>query len=173
MGVAMHLDLAYAHTYPLVRSGGLFLMIAGLGMIAGAAVPHRRTTVLAVFLLVAALLTAMFAHALSAPFGIPTSLQVGCLVGAVLLGMGLIAMVVRRYRTKGIRTVMLAVLMVVGVHFLPMAVAFGPLLLLLAALVCLNSACGLLTPALSLNLLWFLDGAAKFGVGAAMWLTGI
>lgn len=166
-------DLSGAHAYPLVRGGGLFLIIVGVGIIAGGVVPRFRGVALAVFGLIAAVLTASFARQLAAPFGTPTALQVWSLIGAVVLELALIPLVVRRLRHEGSRAVTLAVLLVVGLHFLPMALAFGPLMLVLSLSVCLISVSGFLVARLPLSMLWLLDGGAKLGVGGVMWLTGI
>ena len=103
-------DLSGAHAYPLVRGGGLFLIIVGMGIIAGGVVPRVRGVALAVLGLIAAVLTALFAHQLAAPFGTPTALQVWSLIGAVVLELALIPLVVRRLRHEGSRAVTLAVL---------------------------------------------------------------
>lgn len=162
-------ELAYAQAYPLVRGGGLFLMVVALGMLAGGVVPRIRRAALAVAAVIAVLLTAWFARGLAAP----TALQVGALVGAVALEIALIPLVARRVWRRGPRVVTLAVLMVVGVHFLPMAPAFGQWMLVLALLACAVSGAGLLFPRLPLAALWLLDALAKLAVGGAMWSIGI
>ena len=165
--------ISYAEAYPLVRGGGLFLAIVGAGILVGGAVPRARGAALAVSAFVAAVLTTLLARQLAAPFGVPTALQVWSLAGAVALEGLLIPLVVRRFRPQGLRAVTLAVMLVVGVHFLPMALAFGPALVILALLVCLLSISGFLLPRVPLDVLWGFDGLAKLTVGAVMWATGV
>jgi len=57
------------------------------------------------------------------------------------------------------------VLMIVGVHFLPMAVCFGPLFLLLGGACISNAALGLLLPEVPFELFGLVDGALKLVVG--------
>ncbi len=57
------------------------------------------------------------------------------------------------------------VLMIVGVHFLPMAVSFGPLFLLLGGACISNAALGLLLPDVPFGLFGLVDGALKVFVG--------
>ena len=166
-------DPSYAHAFPLVRAGGVFLAIVGMGIIIGGVLPRIRGAMLAVSALTAAVVTTLLAHRLAAPFGAPTALQVWSLVGAVALELALIPLVVRRFRLKGPRTVTLAVMLVVGVHFLPMALAFGPVMWILALLVCLIGVGGLVISRLPIHALWAMDGIAKLGVGTVMWLTGV
>lgn len=165
-------DLTYAHAFPLVRAGGLFLGIVGMGIIIGGVLPRLRDATLAVSGVIAAVATTFLAHRLAAPFGTPTALQVWSLVGAVALELALIPLVVRRLRSRGPRTVTLAVMLVVGIHFLPMALAFGPVMWVLALLACTIGVAGLVMSRLPLNALWVLDGIAKLGAGAVMWSTG-
>lgn len=168
----MLLDLSYAQAFPLVRGGGLFLLVVGLGIIIGGVAPRFRRATLAGSALVAALLTAFLARQLAAPFGTPSASQVSSLIGAVLLEMALIPFAVHRLHHCGTRVVTLAILMIVGLHFLPMALAFGPVVLLLAFLVCSITVVGLLIPRVPMATIWLLDGCAKLGVGSLMWLTG-
>ena len=58
------------------------------------------------------------------------------------------------------------VLMIVGVHFLPMAVSFGPLFLLLGGACISNAALGLLLPDVPFGLFGLVDGVLKVVVGA-------
>ena len=166
-------DPTYAQAFPLVRAGGVFLGIVGMGIIIGGVLPRFRGVTLAVSGAIAAVVTTLLAQRLAAPFGAPTALQLWSLVGAVALELALIPLVVRRFRSKGPRTVTLAVMLVVGVHFLPMALAFGPVMGVLGLLVCIIGVSGLVTPHLPLNVLWGLDGIAKLGAGAVMWFTGV
>lgn len=161
-------DQTLAHAFPLIRGGGLFICIVGAAMGLGALKFEWRNFFLAGGALIAAAATALFAASLAAPFGAPTILQIGSLVGAVVIEMAALAWAVRTFARKGQRSVTIAILIVVGLHFVLMAPAFGPLVALLGVLTAANAALGLMLPRYSLPTLWLADGALKFGFGAAM-----
>jgi hypothetical protein len=157
------------HPYPLTQSGGLFLAIVGAAMIVGAVLPSARTTLLAVGVAVATGATALAAPGLTRPLGVPTRQQIVALGGAVLVEMILIACVVCGKRHRGERITSLSILLVVGLHFLPMAVAFGPIIGLLGVLTMVNAGAGLwLTPTTDLSTHWLVDGVLKLACGAIM-----
>jgi hypothetical protein len=158
-----------AHPFPLIRAGGLFLAIVGIAILLGALLPRRRWLLLAAGAALAAVVVSVAALPLSRPLGVPTRAQVATLFFAVLVEVVAIAWVRSRLRTHPERSVVLAVLLVVGLHFLPMGVAFGPLIAVLGVLAAANAGVGLLlfrtTP---LALLWVLDGLLKSVTGVFM-----
>lgn len=155
--------------YPLIRGGGLFLVIVGATIMAGAALPRIRNVLLALGLALAGVATAIAAPGLARPLGAPAGQQILALAGAVLLEIILIPIVVRRVRHRGERITILSVLLVIGVHFLPMVVAFGPTIGLLGILTILNASAGLwLRPTMTLSICWFIDGLLKLACGITM-----
>jgi len=155
--------------YPLIRGGGLFLVIIGAMIMAGAALPRTRNVLLALGLALASVATAVAAPSLARPLGVPTWQQILALAGSVLFEMILIPTVVRGVRHRGERITILSVLLVVGLHFLPMMVAFGPIMVLLGILTILNASAGLwLTPTMDLSIFWFFDGLLKLACGIIM-----
>src|SRR5882724_13071518 len=77
-----------------------------------------------------------------------------------------------KYRRAGERSARLGRLFIVGLHFLPMAVGFGPVCFALRLVLCLCSGAGLwVGPALSLNGSWAADGLLKIAFGSAMALA--
>jgi hypothetical protein len=162
--------MSYAHTYPLAPCGGLFVLTVGLGTVVGAIVPRFRNALLAASGVAAGLELWAFGASITEPFGAPTPFQVWSLVLAIAFEIAVIAVVVRRLRTRGERTLNLAILVGVGAHFLLMAPAFGPLIVVLGLLAMLNAVYGLRSPALSFRALWFLDGVLKVAVGGVLWL---
>ena len=161
-----------AHAFPMVRAGGLFIFVMGLGVVLGAVFPARRRLLL-IFGAVAATLTIILSAArLSAPFGPPTRTQLWFLFGSIGVEVFLIRLAVALYREAGERSLLLAILFVVGLHFLPMAVAFGPACAAMGASLSVCSGVGLwLRPSLPLNGLWAADGMLKIGFGALMFLV--
>jgi hypothetical protein len=76
------------------------------------------------------------------------------------------------YRAAGERSLLLAVLLAVGLHFLPMAVAFGPMCALLGLTLCGSAGIGLwLRTDVPLNRFWASDGLIKMAFGSIMFLT--
>ena len=161
-----------AHAFPMVRAGGMFITIMGIGVLLGALVPGRRRMLVIVGAVVASIAIALSAARLSAPFGMPSALQIIFLVGSICLEGILIRVAVALYRSAGERSLLLAILFAVGLHFLPMAVAFGPLCAALAVTLCACAGAGLwLWQALPLNRLWASDGLIKIAYGAIMFFA--
>jgi multisubunit Na+/H+ antiporter MnhG subunit len=95
------------------------------------------------------------------------------LVGSIALELLLVALVVKRFQAAGERTFFLAILFVVGVHFLPMALAFGPLCVALGAAAIANASVGLWRMRdAPLTTLWLMDGAIKILFGGLMYASG-
>ena len=156
----------------MLRAGGLFILLMGVGVLAGAVVPTRRRSLLIFGGAIATVAIILFAGRLSAPYGAPRRLQLWFLFGSIALEVVLIRLVVAKYRQAGERSLLLAILFVVGIHFLPMAVAFGPMCIALGVVLCICSGAGLwLRPSLPLNALWALDGIIKIAFGAIMFLV--
>ena len=163
---------SWAHTFPMIRAGGVFIFIMGVGVVLGALVPNRRRSLLFIGAVVATIAIVLSAARLSAPFGAPTSLQFWFLFGAIVAEAILIRVAVALYREVGERSLLLAILFAVGLHFLPMAVAFGPLCAVLGVTLCVCAGMGLwLRPASALNRLWAIDGCIKMAFGAIMFIA--
>jgi hypothetical protein len=161
---------SYAHHYPLAPCGGLFVVTVGFGVTLGALFPRFTNSSLAASGVVAVLEMWAFGASLTAPLGVPTPLQVWSLVVAVAFEIIAIAVVVGQLRKRGERTLKLGILLAVGTHFLLMAPAFGPLIVLLGFLAILNALLGLRSPDLSVRTLWLFDGGLKLAIGAVLWL---
>jgi hypothetical protein len=156
----------------MVPASGLFIMIIGIGVVSGALLPNKRDLTLFCAFVVAIAALVTFGGRLMAPFGNPTTLQLWFLFGSIALEIVLFRFGLARYRKAGERSARLASLFIVGVHFLPMAVAFGPMCLTLGLALCLCSGAGLwLRPGLPLNGLWAADGLLKIAFGSVMMLA--
>jgi hypothetical protein len=163
---------SWAGTFPLEPAGGLFIFIMGAGVILGALFPGRRRTLLFTGAALATIAVCLSAYRLSAPFGPPRPIQLWFLPGAIAVEAVLIRLAVARYRNAGERSLLLAILFAVGLHFLPMAVAFGPICAALGLVLCVSAGVGLwLRPAIRLNTLWAMDGLIKMCFGALMFLA--
>jgi len=156
----------------MVRAGGVFIFIMGAGVMLGALLPTRRRLLLIVGAVVATMAIVFLAAPLSAPLGMPTRLQLWFLFGSIGAEAILIRVAVAMYRRAGERSLLLAILFAVGLHFLPMAVAFGPVCAALGVTLCVCAGTGLwLRPGIALNRLWALDGLIKMAYGAIMLLA--
>jgi hypothetical protein len=164
--------LTWAVHFPMIRAGGLFILIMGFGVLLGAFLPERRRSCLMLGGLAATATIVLLAGRLSAPFGTPTSLQLWFLFGSIAFEVILIRLAVARYRLAGERALLLAILFAVGLHFLPMAVAFGPMCIALGVVLCIWASIALwVRPDLSLNVVWAVDGLFKILFGTVMFLV--
>lgn len=161
-------EQSQADLFPLIRGGGLFLAIVGGAILLGGFQFKWRNPLLGAGAAIATAATIATAAQLAAPYGSPTTLQVGSLLVAVAIEVVVLAWAIRRFAAKGERVVTIAVLTVVGAHFVLMAPAFGPLIVLLGVATVCNALAGVGLPGYSLQALWAVDGLLKLGFGAAM-----
>jgi hypothetical protein len=153
----------------MAPAGGLFILIVGIGIVLGTPFPNKRGFLLISAFVLATTALVIFGGRLMAPFGNPTRLQLWFLFGSIALEIVLFRFGLARYRGAGERSARLASLFIVGLHFLPMAVALGPMSFTLGVVLCLCSGGGLwLKPSLSLNGLWAADGLLKIAFGSVM-----
>jgi hypothetical protein len=117
---------------------------------------------------IAGALTALLAARLAAPFGPPDPIQIGSLVLAVAMEMTLLVLSLRNQKTYDDRETMLVVLTIVGGHFVLMAPAFGPLIVLFAAASVVNTLIALLWRGDPSASVWAIDGILKTVVGVLM-----
>lgn len=165
----MHpLPVHAAHPFPLIRGGGLFLLVVGFSVMLGAVSPRRVWSLLVAGAIVGAAATIAAAMRLAAPLGRPSEFQIGSLAAAVLVEAIAIGWVGSRLRAANERRRTLSILVVVGAHFFLMGFAFGPLVVLLGVLSVANAIAGLRAATTTWLTFWFIDGALKAGAGAAM-----
>jgi hypothetical protein len=162
-----------ATAYPMARRGGLFLVVIGGGLIAAIALSGAALVSYPVFYAGSglAVLSLLLSSGLSD--GRPTRAQWIALAAAIAIEVVLLALLPRMLPVGTPEAVRwLWVLMIVGVHFLPMAVCFGPLFLLLGGACISNAALGLLLPDVPFQLFGLVDGALKVLVGVGSLRTG-
>ncbi len=157
--------VSYAQAYPLAPLGGLFLVTVGVFILLGAVIRGSR-----MLLLWTGLALGMVAIFLGGGFqaGLPppNMIQVGSLVLAILLEAIAFATVMPRVRPRGEQALLATSLLVVGLHFLVMLPAFGPLIGLLALLCTLNAVAAFRMP--DYRAAWPVDGLLKLAFG--LWL---
>jgi len=155
--------------FPMARSGGLFLVLIGAGLVSAIAFSGEALVNYTVFFagVGAATVSLFVSGRLSA--GTPSRIQITALVFAIGLEIILFAVLGRtlpRGTAESVRWLWISV--VVGIHFLPMALSFGPRMLLLGAACIVNAVLGLLLPQLPYEIFGLFDGCLKFGFG--LWL---
>lgn len=163
---------SWAYAFPMVRAGGVFVFIMGAGVVLGAFLPNRRRSLLISGAALATIAMIFSAAPLSAPLGTPTRFQLWFLFASIGAEAILVRVAVALYRQAGERSLLLAILFAVGLHFLPMAVAFGPICAALGVTLCGCAGSGLwLRPGIPLNRLWASDGFIKMAFGVIMLLA--
>jgi len=157
--------------YPMVRSGGLFLVLIGSGVVGGTLLARDGLVNQPVFFLGlgAAVLSLLGARWVS--FGRGTPLQLFALFGALGLQAVLLVAAARVLGPMSGDRLWYRTMVIVGLHFLPMSVSFGPRMLWLGTACIANGALGFLAPAVPFGLVAFVDGILKITVGAWMFLT--
>lgn len=149
----------------------MFIFLMGFGVMLGAVFPTRRRHLLIFGASTATIAIILFAGRLSAPLGVPTKIQVSFLVVAIVAEAILVRVSVALYRQTDERSLLLAILFAVGLHFMPMALAFGPICVPLGLVLCVSAGIGLwLRPDISLNKLWASDGLIKMAFAMIMYL---
>lgn len=154
------------YRYPMLRAGGAFLVFVGLGLIGAIAFSSAALVNYNVFYAGAALgvISLTFSRRLST--GRPTRMQIGALVGAIVLEVALLAAMGRVLPPGTDESVRwLWVSAIVGIHFLPMSICFGPRFLVLGVACIVNAGLGLLMPELPYELFGLLDGVLKVSFG--------
>jgi uncharacterized protein DUF6609 len=158
------------HPYPLIRGGGLFLICVGACfLLSWVFRKHWLPFVIAGFV------TGFVASGLSAllpSLGSVTALHIVGLAGAIVLEMGLIYLVLSRFKDAEQERLILLILLVVGAHFVPMGLAHGPLITVLGLATMVNAAVGLrFAGSVPTRVVGITDAALKLGVGLVMLLA--
>ena len=155
--------------YPLVRAGGLFVAVMGVGIGGGIAFSGPALVNYAVFYAALAIAIGSLFLAGYLSQGEPSRLQIAALAGAIVLEVALIIAMARLLPLGTAEHVRwLWVLGIVGVHFVPMALSFGPGFLCLGLACIANAAVGLRLQAVPFEIFGLIDGALKLAVG--LWL---
>jgi hypothetical protein len=165
----MRFDAAtYVANFPITPYGGLFLAALGLCLILGAFVSRGRMILVGIGFALGVAAMMLFGAKFAAGLGPPNQFQVGSLALAVVLEVAAFAVFMPKLRIHGARATLLGMLAIVGVHFIVMLPAFGPLIGALGALCALNAAAAWRAPFYPSGAVWFVDGVLKLGFGALM-----
>jgi len=159
-----------AEAFPLMRGGGLFLAVIGLGILVGGVGPASwriPALIAGAALGVVAMAVAGITKWAFDGIGYPAWWQWAVLGVAVLVEGYLVSVVAERYEF-GSREFWLAMLFVVGVHFLLLTFSHGPICGLLAVLCIVNVVIASRVPSMGVGTAWSIDGLLKMTAGAAM-----
>ncbi|GIH28755.1 hypothetical protein Aph01nite_70650 [Acrocarpospora phusangensis] len=158
---------ALTHPYPLIRGGGIFLICVGLGFFLGLFFP-RRWIPLAAGGFIAGF-TCSGLSALLPSLGSPSFLNIAALVVAVLFEVAAIVYLVRKFGDSDERRLTLSIMLVVGLHFVIMGWAHGPLIAALGVLTAINAAVGLFAlPNAPIKAFYLPDSVLKIAFGVWM-----
>jgi hypothetical protein len=161
------------HPYPMMRGAGLFILFVGLGISIGGRLGKKYGVPMLIAGGVLAILSQIVRVKGFTNFGgIPTQAQLYALYIGITFEAVLIGLVVYFIRDRSSRRFWLWILLVVGIHFIVLAYAQGPPLLLLAVLSIANAIVGLRMANVSYLKFWVIDGVLKIAIGGWMLLTG-
>ncbi|WP_031161740.1 DUF6609 family protein [Streptosporangium roseum] len=162
------LDSVLPHPYPLIRGGGLFLIFVGLGFLLGWIFPSRWIP-FGIGGFIAGFTASGLSALLKPSLGAPSLVQIAALVLSFVVEAGLLYYVITTFKDRDDRTMILSILFVVGLHFIIMGMAHGPLIAVLGVVTSLNAWIGLkVAPKLPLRLVGGFDALLKIGIGSWM-----
>ena len=161
------------NAYPMMRGAGLFVLLVGLGITIGGILGKKFVVPMLIVGGVLAILSQIVrVNGLTNFGGIPTQAQFYALYIGITFEAVLIGLVVYFIRDRNSRRFWLWILLVVGLHFIVLAYAQGPPLLLLGILSMVNAIVGLRMTNVSYLKFWVIDGVLKVAIGAWMLFTG-
>lgn len=159
-----------AQFFPLMRGGGAFLALIGVGILVGAFGGRRWRTVWLIIgagLGVVAMAVGGATKLIFAGLPYPPIWQWVVLGVAFLVEGWLVSIVVRRIPDLESRRFWMWMLVIVGAHFLILGFSHGPVCALLALLCIINAWIGLRSRA-DFRIFWAIDGILKVAAGVAM-----
>jgi hypothetical protein len=157
--------------FPLMRGGGAFLALIGLGIVIGSLGSRKWRLVwliIGAWLGIAAMAIGGITKLIFDGLPYPAIWQWVVLGLAFAVEALLVNIVLRTVPDVTSREFWLWILFIVGAHFLVLGASHGPICALLALLCMGNALLGLRLKTLDVRIFWALDGALKLGAGAAM-----
>ncbi|MCU1404035.1 MAG: hypothetical protein JWQ43_338 [Glaciihabitans sp.] len=157
--------------FPLMRGGGAFLVLVGLGIVGGSFGGARaRITGLAIGAALGVVVMAVGGATKLIFAGLPSPAIWQWLVlgAAYLLEVLLVNIVLRRVPDTKSRPFWLWILFIVGAHFLVLGASHGPVCAALAIACMANALVGLRQTSTDLRVFWAIDGVLKLAAGIVM-----
>ena len=156
------------HPSSMIRRSAVLVLVLGMSIVAVSVVftyPFAYSIPLAGIVAGALAFTFFKGRYL---YGRPTSLQSIAISVTLVLGVILLIGLFVFLPDYASRTFLLGMLLVIGIVFIPLGIASGPLMLLLASLCILNALLGLWLQGLSLTIFAGIDGLLKIIFGILM-----
>jgi hypothetical protein len=161
-----------AHTFPLMRGGGVLFILVGLGVVIGG-IGGRRWMLPALIVGFALAFIALFALSVTrlifAGLGSPPLYQWIVMGIGIAVEIMLVNYVVFAITDRESRRYWLWILAAVGAHFLIFTFSHGPLAGLLGVLCLLNAFIGLRLKNVNYRVFWVISGILTFGIG--LWMV--
>ena len=157
--------------FPLMRGGGAFLAVIGLGIVIGAFGDRRFRLVLLIIgasLGVAVMAVGGATKVIFAGLPYPAIWQWVVLGLAFAVEMLLVNVVLRKVPDVTSRPFWMWILFIVGAHFLILGPSHGPICAALAVACMGNALIGLRLPKVDLRVFWAIDGLLKVAAGVTM-----
>jgi hypothetical protein len=166
--------MAFAHDlaqfFPLMRGGGAFLAVIGLGILVGSFGNRRfRTVALIAGAALGVIIMGVGGGTKLIFAGLPQpAIWQWIVLGVAFLVEGwLVSIVVRKFPDLESRQFWMWMLVIVGAHFLILGFSHGPICAALAVLCMANAVIGLRSSA-DFRIFWAIDGVLKIAAGIAM-----
>ena len=156
------------HPYPMLRSGGLFLLLVGAGVVGGTFAAGERLVNEQIFFGDLALQSCRCLQHAGSHLSRGTLRQLTALLGALGLQAILLVAAATVIEPMPEDRLWYRTMIVVGVHFLPMAIVFGPRMLLLGIACIVNATIGFVARVVPFALISVVDGVLKVGFGVWM-----
>ena len=156
------------HPYPTIRRSGVLVLILGVSMVFGTAVVAYPFYYHVFFTGIVVSVLAFIFFKQRYLYGKPTRLQLGAIYAALILAALLLVGLFVFLPDYASRTFLLLMLLIIGIDFIPLSIAAGHLLLILAALCILNALLGLWLQGLSFTTFTGVDGVLKIIFGILM-----
>lgn len=160
------------HPYPMIRSGGIFLIFIGIGMVIGSIRDHMELRIVGVgvALTFGAVVYNATALDLIYTLGTPTEFQNALLVIAIniaAIGIGIWSFVI--HSREGVsRRFMAGLLVILNLSFLIMIPAQGWMLAVMAVVCIAWELWSLRSTEIRIHRVWLVDGLLKIGAGLVM-----
>jgi hypothetical protein len=168
----MELFARMPELFPLMRGGGAFLVLIGLGILGGAFTRQRRRRLVSLIvgagLGVVVMAVGGATKVIFAGLPQPAIWQWVVLGLAFLVEAGLVNVVLRKVPDVHSREFWLWILFIVGAHFLILGPSHGPVCFLLAIACMANALIGLRLRHVDVRIFWAVDGLLKIAGGAIM-----
>ena len=157
--------------FPLMRGGGAFLALIGLGIVVGSLGSRKWRLVwlvIGAWLGIAAMAVGGITKVIFDGLPYPAVWQWVVLGLAFAVEALLVNIVLRRVKDTTSRQFWIWILFIVGAHFLVLGASHGPICAALALLCMGNALLGLRLTGIDVRFFWAIDGVLKLAAGVAM-----